>query len=127
MTAGPMGRPFPFPQQNVTFPDPADITEYNVRITRGSAKVGIRITAVHLDGGDEHEHIAEVEWQNLEWGNVGESSVESVMRWLGEAENIAVVGQRSRVDVVRSPTGSSWLQAVKDGFWSNDLLSLPRY
>jgi hypothetical protein len=89
--------------------------------------LGIRITAVHLDGGDEHEHIAEVEWQNLEWGNVGESSVESVMRWLDEAENIAVVGQRSRVDVVRSPTGSSWLQAVKDGFWSNDLLSLPRY
>jgi hypothetical protein len=89
--------------------------------------LGIRITAVHLDGGDEHEHIAEVEWQNLEWGNFGESSVESVMRWLDEAPNIAVVGQRSRVDVVRSPTGSSWLQAVKDGFWSNDLLSLPRY
>ncbi|HWM33017.1 MAG TPA: DUF3892 domain-containing protein [Pseudolysinimonas sp.] len=89
--------------------------------------MGIRITAVHLDGGEEHEHIAEVEWQNLEWGNVGESSVESVMSWLDEAENVAVVGQRARVDVVRSPTGSAWLQAVKDGFWSNELLALPRY
>jgi hypothetical protein len=81
---------------------------------------------VHLDGGDEHEHIAEVEWQNLEWGNTGESSVDALISWLDEADNIAVVG-RSKVDVVRSPTGSSWLQAVRDGFWSDDLLSLPRY
>lgn len=90
--------------------------------------MGIRITAVHLDGGDEHEHIAEVEWQNLEWGNTGESSVDALMRWLDEndAENVAVVG-RAKVDVVRSPTGSAWLQAVRDGFWSDDLLALPRY
>lgn len=89
--------------------------------------MGIRITAVHLDGGDEHEHIAEVEWQNLEWGNTGESSVDALMRWLDEAENVAVVGHEARVDVVRSPTGSSWLQAVRDGFWTGDLLALPRY
>jgi len=88
--------------------------------------MGIRITAVHLDGGDEHEHIAEVEWMNLEWGNVGESSVDALMRWLEESENVAVVGQ-ARVDVVRSPTGSSWLQAVADGFWTDELLGLPRY
>lgn len=88
--------------------------------------MGIRIIAVHLDGGDEHEHIAEVEWKNLEFGNTGESSVDALMRWLDEAENVAVVG-RAKVDVVRSPTGSSWLQAVRDGFWSDDLLSLPRY
>jgi hypothetical protein len=31
------------------------------------------------------------------------------------------------VDVVRSPTGSSWLQAVADGFWTDELLALPRY
>ena len=90
--------------------------------------MGIRIIAVHLDGGHEHEHIAEVEWKNLEWGNVGESSVDALMRWLDEAENVAVVGRKAaRVDVVRSPTGSSWLQAVRDGFWTDDLLALPRY
>ena len=90
--------------------------------------MGIRITAVHLDGGDEHEHIAEVEWKNLEWGNTGESSVDALIRWLDEAENVAVVGRKpSLVDVVRSPTGSSWLQAVRDGFWTDELLARPRY
>ncbi|MEO8095854.1 MAG: hypothetical protein ABI632_13110, partial [Pseudolysinimonas sp.] len=64
--------------------------------------MGIRITAVHLDGGLEHEHIAEVEWKNLEWGNIGESSVDALIRWLDEAENVAVVGRKARVDVVRS-------------------------
>jgi hypothetical protein len=89
--------------------------------------MGIRITAVHLDGGDEHEHISEVEWQNLEWGNTGESSVDVLMQWLDEAENVAVVGREARVEVVRSPTGSSWLQAVAGGFWTDDLMALPRY
>jgi hypothetical protein len=89
--------------------------------------MGIRITAVHLDGGEELEHIAEVEWENLEWGNSGESSVDAVMRWLEEDENLALVGQEARVDVVHSPTGSSWLQAVADGFWTDELLALPRY
>ena len=89
--------------------------------------MGIRILAVHLDGGDEHEHIAEVEWKNLEWGNVGESSVDALMRWLEESDGVAVVGRTARVDVVRSPTGSSWLQAVADGFWTDELLALPRY
>jgi hypothetical protein len=88
--------------------------------------MGIRITAIHLDGGEEHEHIAEVEWKNLEWGNTGESSVDALMRWLDESDNVATVG-RARVDVVRSPTGSSWLQAVRDGFWTDELLALPRY
>jgi hypothetical protein len=88
--------------------------------------LGIRITAVHLDGGDQLEHIAEVEWQNLEWGNTGASSIDALISWLDEADNVAVVG-RAKVDVVRSPTGSFWLQAVRDGFWSDDLLSLPRY
>jgi hypothetical protein len=90
-------------------------------------ELGIRITAVHLDGGDLHEHIAEVEWQNLEWGNTGESSVDALIRWLDEAENVAVVGREARVDVVRSPTGSSWLQAVTGGYWTDELLALPRY
>jgi hypothetical protein len=89
--------------------------------------MGIRITAVHLDGGEEHEHISEVEWQNLEWGNTGESSVDVLMQWLDEAENVAVVGREARVEVVRSPTGSSWLQAVVGGFWTDDLMALPRY
>jgi hypothetical protein len=88
--------------------------------------MGIRITAIHLDGGEEHEHIAEVEWKNLEWGTTGESSVDALMRWLDESENVATVG-RARVNVVRSPTGSSWLQAVRDGFWTDELLALPRY
>mgnify|MGYP000992821477 CR=1 FL=1 len=89
--------------------------------------MGIRITAVHLDGGEEHEHIAEVEWQNLEWGNTGESTTDALMRWLEETGEVALVGHTARVDVVRSPTGAAWLQAVRDGFWTDDLLGLPRY
>jgi hypothetical protein len=49
------------------------------------------------------------------------------MRWLEESTNVAVVGRQARVDVVRSPTGSTWLQAVADGFWTDELLALPRY
>jgi hypothetical protein len=89
--------------------------------------VGIRITAVHLDGGDEHEHIAEVQWENLEWGNHGESSVDALMRWLEESENVAMVGHSAQVGIVHAPTGSSWLQATADGFWTDELLALPRY
>lgn len=90
--------------------------------------MGISIIAVHLAGGAEHEHIAEVEWRNLEWGNTGESTCDDLAEWLEQEENLAVVaGTAARVDVVRSPTGSMWLQAVEGGRWTDRLLALPRY
>lgn len=92
--------------------------------------MAIRITAVHLSGGDDHEHIVELEWVSLEHRNEGCSTRQAIIEWLdGGGENRAVVGRGSKateVAVIRDGD-RMWLQAVADGAPNNRLLEVPRY
>ena len=92
--------------------------------------MAIRITAVHVAGGSEHEHITEVEWVSLEHRNEGSSTREAIIDWLeSDPGNTVVVkkGLRSAAVVVRREGDRAWLQAESDGRASPLLLEIPRY
>lgn len=90
----------------------------------------VRITAVHLVGGELHEHIASVRWTNPSTGDTGTSTRESMVEWIEDKDGKAVVGEgieQVSVGVVDPSPGPKYIRTYADGKWTNNLLALPRY
>ncbi|MGW4844876.1 DUF3892 domain-containing protein [Nocardia brasiliensis] len=93
--------------------------------------MAIRITAVHLEGGTTHEHIASLRWEEYGNGNRGTDSRAQLVAWI-EGGVVAYVDEppAPRVEVyVRDPGAGrpKFLQTKADGVWGNNLLALPRF
>ena len=97
-----------------------------------SIRCGVRmlyITAVRLQGGHGHDHIAMLQWEMQGSGKSGSSTTASMVEWI-EAGNVAKVRGRpgssdSTVGVVKS--APPHLRTYADGEWNNNLLALPRF
>ncbi|MBN0971948.1 DUF3892 domain-containing protein [Gordonia hongkongensis] len=90
--------------------------------------MAIRLTAVRLAGGYEHQHITHLWWTNPSTGESGSSSKATLVDWI-ENDGKAYVeedGHRVNVGVVKPSSGSKYLRTYADGVWTNNLLSLPR-
>jgi len=89
----------------------------------------IEITAVRLDGGSAHEHIAEVLWEGT--SSSGRASIQALIDWLraGTENQAGVVNEKGRVPirVVRPINAPAHVRAQADGTWTDDLLALPRF
>ncbi|MFE7174685.1 DUF3892 domain-containing protein [Streptomyces sp. NPDC057616] len=89
----------------------------------------IYITAVHLSGGDKHEHIESVRWENPTTKETGESTKQAIIRWLEKDKtNEARVRNGAsyvRVGVVKA--SPPYIRTYADGIWTDNLLALPRY
>ena len=89
----------------------------------------IRITAVRMEGGTEHEHIIEVLWEGA--SSSGHTSRGALIDWLNASSaNKAVVevdGEHVAVLVVEEAAGASYVRTQADGVWRDDLLKLPRF
>jgi hypothetical protein len=90
--------------------------------------VSIRITAIRLSGGTSHEHIVQLWWTNPGTSETGDNSRSEIVRWIEEGGKAYVEQDGHRVDVgVLTPTsGPKYLRTHADGYWTNNLLSLPR-
>jgi exosome complex RNA-binding protein Rrp42 (RNase PH superfamily) len=88
----------------------------------------IYVTAIHLVGGDKHEHIASVQWQNPVDGKAGESTRETMVDWINDGGDARVKngGTEVRVGVIRDAT-RPYIRTHADGQWTNNLLALRRY
>lgn len=90
----------------------------------------IEITAIKLEGGSAHEHITDVLWRSAATA-LGHCPRLAIVSWLEESnENQAVLAGASgllHVAVVRRPNQSPYIRTHKDGVWTDDLLSLPRF
>jgi hypothetical protein len=87
----------------------------------------IAVTAIHLEGSAQHQHIASVKWRNPETGATGQSTREEMVRWIS-AGNLAYVDdgvRRVQVRVVNAVP--AYIRTWADGVWSDNLLALPRY
>ena len=87
----------------------------------------IWITGVHMEGGNHHEHIAEVKWLN-DMGKSGQSQRAQIVTWLQQGGNFAKVarGQGSvPVGVVEARV--PYLRTYADNTWTDNLLALPKY
>ena len=93
----------------------------------------IQIIRRHMVGGRAHEHIAEVEWQDVTTGRIDNSSREIIVRWLDENPkvNIAIVkdpqGDTSWVGTIHPSGGPAYLRTHADGKWNDNLLALDTY
>lgn len=91
----------------------------------------IEITAIHLQGGERHEHIGAVHWRNTQTGATGQSTRDAVVVWLDESNaNQAVVAHNGTwvyVGVCRPTGGQPYLRTHADGDWTDNLLALPKF
>jgi hypothetical protein len=91
----------------------------------------IEITAVKMQGGQDHEHIAAVKWRNTSTLATGQSTTQAIIDWLGESQaNQAVVahdGTWVYVGVETDEGEASFIRTHADGQWQNNLLALPRF
>ncbi|MEU6339818.1 DUF3892 domain-containing protein [Streptomyces sp. NPDC046977] len=89
----------------------------------------IYITAVHLEGGDKHEHIASVRWENPGTGNTGQNTKAQMVNWLDEGgdHKAGVRNGTSSVPVGVVHATPPYLRTHANGIWTDNLLALPRY
>lgn len=88
----------------------------------------VYVTEIHLVGGNEHQHIAEVKWRNPSTQATGRSSREAMVDWIGNKNGDARVKDaqgEARVGVVHA--NPPYIRTHADGRWTDNLLALPRY
>lgn len=88
----------------------------------------VYITAIHLVGGSQNEHIAAVRWRNPESGQTGSSTKQVMVDWIEQEKGDARVQgspRDSQVGVVNATP--KYLRTYADGQWNNNLLALPQY
>ena len=87
----------------------------------------INITAVHMSGGTQHEHIANVKWKNAGDGNAGENSRQEMVDWIEKGGAAQVTDGRNTADVGVVNASPKYIRTHADGKWTDNLLALPRY
>ena len=86
------------------------------------------ITAVHMESGTRHEHIASVKWRNPGDGKTGESTRETMVDWIRKEKGVAkVTDGLNQVVVGVVEVHPPYLRTHADGTWTDNLLALPRY
>jgi catechol-2,3-dioxygenase len=90
--------------------------------------MSVEITAVHMSGGDKHEHIADVKWTNKQTSDRGESTRAVMVDWIENQKGQAVVTNgKNTVNVGVVDATPKYLRTYADGIWTDNLLALPRY
>jgi catechol-2,3-dioxygenase len=90
--------------------------------------MSVEITAVHMSGGDKHEHIANVKWTNQQSSGTGTSTRAVMVDWIENKKGQAVVTDgKNTVNVGVVDATPKYLRTYADGIWTDNLLALPRY
>lgn len=87
----------------------------------------IFITAVHMEGGTGHEHIASVRWRNPATSETGASTRQQMVEFINaNAEGTVKVTDGAHTVNV-GVFEKKWLRTYADRTWRDNLLALPRY
>ena len=91
--------------------------------------MAVNITARHMEGGERHEHIARVRWQNTtDASNTGENSRQKMVDWIRDKGGRAYVRDSAgAVDVKVVEASPPYLRTYADGRWTDNLLALPTF
>ena len=89
----------------------------------------VQITAVHMvAGGSRHEHIAQVQWTEINGSRNDTASRQDMVDWLHQQGNQAwVYGGGRWIEVKVVDANPPYIRTYADGVWSDNLLALPRY
>ncbi|MBM7416842.1 hypothetical protein JOE30_000892 [Rhodococcus sp. PvP016] len=81
-------------------------------------------------GGTPNEHITDVKWRDDADGEVNYSSKATMVDWIDNKNGHAYVqGQQSRSDVgtVHEAGATPYLRTYANGYYNDNLLSLPTF
>ena len=85
------------------------------------------ITAVHMEGGSGHEHIASVRWRDPATGKTDASTRQQMVEFINQND----AGAAKVTDGVHTVNvgvfKERWLRTYADRTWTDNLLALPRY
>jgi hypothetical protein len=88
----------------------------------------VQVTTVHMEGGENHEHIASVLWTNPQTGVSGQSTREQMIEFLRKPGTRAFVSDGERAVNIRIVEAEPpYIRTHADGVWTNNLVALPRY
>jgi hypothetical protein len=88
----------------------------------------IQITAIHMEGGNGHEHIGQVKWTNTNTGAKGETSRAGMVDYVRQNPNQTFVHNGTTlVPVGVVEVTPPYIRTYADGVWNDNLLALPRY
>lgn len=88
------------------------------------------IAAVHMSGGDQHQHISQVVWMNGVTFKSGINTAAGMVNFIETKNGDVKVSDGTTavaVGVVHPEHGRPYLRTHKDGKWTDNLLALPRY
>lgn len=85
----------------------------------------VKIIAVHMEGGERHEHIAEVKW--VEATKEGQSTRAKMVEFIEGGGKAYVTDGANTVDVGVVNATPKYIRTYADGKWTDNLLALPRF
>ena len=89
--------------------------------------MAIYITARHMVGGSEHQHIAEVKWKKHSTGESDQSTRSTMVDWIEGGGDARVADGSSFVSVGVVNASPKYLRTHADGKWTDNLLALPEF
>jgi hypothetical protein len=88
----------------------------------------VYVTAVHMEGGTQHQHIASVRWRDPSDNQTGQSTRAAMVEWISNGGQACVNGADGRTAQVGVVNASpAYIRAYADGDWNDNLLALPRF
>lgn len=87
----------------------------------------VYVTAIHLVGGQRHEHIAAIRWRNAATNQTGQSTRAVMVDWIRKGGDARVTDGVRSVQVGVVNVTPPYIRTHADGIWTDNLLSLPRY
>jgi hypothetical protein len=85
------------------------------------------ITAIHLVGGNGHEHIDQVKWLNGANGKANSCSRAAMIEFIQKPNPVQVGGVDGPAAVAVVAGNPPYLRTHEDGQYNNNLLALPRF
>ncbi len=90
----------------------------------------VYITAIHVAGGSQSEHIDAVRWLNPADGKTGQSTRADMVDWIDNKNGVAEVGSATGPVAVQTvhPAGRpAYIRTVANGRETDNLRQLARY
>lgn len=87
----------------------------------------VYVEAIHLVGGERHEHIATVRWRNPATNQTGQTARAGMVDWIRKGGDARVTDGTRTVQIAVVNATPPYIRTHADGVWTDNLLALPRY
>lgn len=88
----------------------------------------VYVTAIHLDGGVQHQHIAAVKWRNPQTAAIGASTRAEMVTFIrAKGGQVYVTDGSNTIPVGVVDASPPFIRTYADGKWTDNLLALPTY